>query len=47
MPVDLPPLLRPLDRVREHITLHSGLSHRNATALGDGRVITLEARRAF
>merc|ERR1712097_73797 len=29
MPVDLPPLLRPLDRVREHITLHSGLSHRN------------------
>ncbi|MDG2022792.1 MAG: DUF1552 domain-containing protein [Phycisphaerales bacterium] len=36
MPVDLPPLLRPLDRVREHITLHSGLSHRNATALGDG-----------
>ena len=33
---ELPPLLRPLDRVREHITLHSGLSHRNATALGDG-----------
>jgi len=36
IPEDLPPLLRPLNRVRQHITLHSGLSHRNATALGDG-----------
>lgn len=35
-PASLPELLTPLDRVRRHITIHSGLAHRNARALGDG-----------
>lgn len=30
------PLLEPLDRVREHVSVLSGLSHHNAKALGDG-----------
>ena len=36
LPGELPSLLSPFDRVREHINLHAGLSHRNARALGDG-----------
>lgn len=30
------PLLQPLDRVREHVNVLSGLAHHNAKALGDG-----------
>ena len=30
------PLLEPLDRVRQHVSVLSGLSHHNAKALGDG-----------
>jgi hypothetical protein len=36
LPGSLPPLLEPLDRVRSHVTLHAGLAHGNARALGDG-----------
>ncbi|MEE2973154.1 MAG: DUF1552 domain-containing protein [Planctomycetota bacterium] len=36
MPEVLPDLLSPLDRVRRHVTIHSGLAHGNARALGDG-----------
>ena len=36
LPEDLPPLLAPLARVRDHINVHTGLSHGNARALGDG-----------
>ena len=36
LPGSLPPLLTPLDRVRSHVTLHTGLAHGNARALGDG-----------
>lgn len=32
----LPRSLAALDGVREHVTIHTGLSHRNASALGDG-----------
>ncbi|MCH2160558.1 MAG: DUF1552 domain-containing protein [Phycisphaerales bacterium] len=32
----LPPSLTPLSTVREHVTVHAGLDHRNAKALGDG-----------
>ncbi|MCP4837003.1 MAG: DUF1552 domain-containing protein [Phycisphaera sp.] len=36
LPDRLPSLLQPLDRVREHVTVHTGLGHENAKALGDG-----------
>ncbi len=36
LPASLPSLLEPLDRVRSHVTLHAGLAHGNARALGDG-----------
>ncbi len=36
LPAGLPSLLAPLDRVREHVSVHSGLAHGNARALGDG-----------
>ncbi len=32
----LPGLLEPLERVRDHLTIHTGLGHENARALGDG-----------
>jgi hypothetical protein len=36
LPESLPSLLEPLGRVREHVTVHAGLAHGNARALGDG-----------
>ena len=36
LPETLPTLLEPLGRVRQHVTVHAGLAHGNARALGDG-----------
>ncbi|MBQ72280.1 MAG: hypothetical protein CMJ67_05185 [Planctomycetaceae bacterium] len=36
LPDRLPTLLEPFDRIREHLTIHTGLGHENAKALGDG-----------
>ena len=33
---DLPSSLRPLEDVRDRVTVHTGLAHHNAKALGDG-----------
>ncbi|ARU44215.1 hypothetical protein CCB81_08650 [Armatimonadetes bacterium Uphvl-Ar2] len=33
---DLPPILRPLDKVKQHMNVLTGLDQRNANALGDG-----------
>lgn len=33
---DLPPILRPLDKVKQHMNVVTGLDQRNANALGDG-----------
>lgn len=33
---DVPPILRPLDKVKQHLNVVTGLDQRNANALGDG-----------
>ena len=36
LPDRLPTLLEPFDRIREHVSIHTGLGHENARPLGDG-----------